>query len=115
MTQTTKCIAIHCGHPTALWPWYLLDGDGRMILSPNGLGFQTKAMALAAAELLDEGHVEIVFRVCLAGRTKKSGLMFDTSRFVVMVQGHGAKLEGRPIAETVEMLVRKARHKGGAA
>jgi hypothetical protein len=40
----------HCGHPTALWPYYGETPDGRMILAPSGRGFPTLNDAQAAAE-----------------------------------------------------------------
>ena len=98
----------HCGHPTAIWPYYLLDEGGRMILSPNGLGFQTKALSVAAAELLEAGELIAAPRVCFVGRTRKSGLRFDASRWVAMRRGAERLLEGRPIVEVVELLRRRA-------
>lgn len=40
----------HCGHPTALWPWYGTDPEGLMILAPNGRGFQYLKDALLSTE-----------------------------------------------------------------
>lgn len=40
----------HCGHPTALWPYYGLRPDGSMILAPNGRAFRLLADAQAAVE-----------------------------------------------------------------
>lgn len=95
----------HCGHPTALWPYYLLhQNGGGMILSPNGLGFQTLAMARAAAKLLDNGTLIVAPRVCLVGRTKKSGLRFDPNNVVVMLRGSEHLMENRPIIEVITLL-----------
>lgn len=94
----------HCGHPTALWPYYLTDTQGRMILAPNGQGFQTLASASAAAELLDAGELCAAPRVCLAGRTRKQGLMFDLTRFVVMLRGYENVMENRPIVDVIAKL-----------
>jgi hypothetical protein len=35
----------HCGHPTANFPYYILDADGRRILAANGRGFQRLELA----------------------------------------------------------------------
>jgi hypothetical protein len=44
----------HCGHPTALWPYYGLRPEGgQMLLSGGfgvGIGFRTLALAQAAVE-----------------------------------------------------------------
>jgi hypothetical protein len=44
----TAFVVLHCGHPTALWPYYGLKPDGRMILAPNGRGFRFLKDALSA-------------------------------------------------------------------
>jgi len=41
---------VHCGHPTALWPYYGQAPDGQMILTPTGRGFQYLKDAKAAVE-----------------------------------------------------------------
>lgn len=43
----------HCGHPTANWPYYAVDMEGRMVLASNGRGFRT----------LDEAQAEVERRV----------------------------------------------------
>ncbi len=43
-------IVKHCGHPTALWPYYGLSPDGEMLVSPNGRGFQLLVLAQEAVE-----------------------------------------------------------------
>lgn len=48
--EGTKFQVRHCGHPTALWPWYGLRPDGSMILAPNGRAFQFLQDAKAATE-----------------------------------------------------------------
>ena len=47
----------HCGHPTALWPYHLLDParSGALIVSDNGHGFTHLAAAKAAVEGLING------------------------------------------------------------
>jgi hypothetical protein len=47
----------HCGHPTALWPYYgVPPGGGEMLLAPSGHGFQTLALAQAAVEARTTGR-----------------------------------------------------------
>lgn len=82
-----------------------------MILSPNGLGFQTVALASAAAKLLDNGKLILAPRVCLIGRNRKSGLRFDHSRFVVMLKGSESLMENRPIVDVIAMLTRQINSK----
>lgn len=40
----------HCGHPTALWPYYGVSPNGTMLLAPNGRGFRHLREAKAAVE-----------------------------------------------------------------
>ena len=40
----------HCGHPTANWPYYTVDLEGRMVLASEGRGFRTLAEAQAEVE-----------------------------------------------------------------
>ena len=46
---------LHCGHATAIWPWFLETPAGRGIVAPNGRAFQYKKHAAAAAALLARG------------------------------------------------------------
>ncbi len=42
----------HCGHPTALWPYFITrdaEARGPMTLAPNGRGFRTLKAAQEAA------------------------------------------------------------------
>ena len=52
---------LHCGHPTANWPYWLREPnrrDGRIVVSHNGRGFRTLADAFAAVNgVLDESLV----------------------------------------------------------
>lgn len=52
---------IHCGHPTALWPYYIQPPDGfgdhHMAIAPNNKAFQYLADAQAAARLLHCGDL----------------------------------------------------------
>lgn len=50
--EETDIYVHHCGHPTAIWPYYISrsdDGKGPMILAPNGHGFMTLKEAQEAA------------------------------------------------------------------
>jgi hypothetical protein len=40
----------HCGHPTALWPYYGQTPRTDLLTAPNGRGFQTLNQAQAAVE-----------------------------------------------------------------
>lgn len=31
---------LHCGHPTALWPWYAESPDGKMVVSESGYAWR---------------------------------------------------------------------------
>ncbi len=42
----------HCGHPTAIWPYFGTTNDGRMILAPNGHAFGSLAAAQLAMETI---------------------------------------------------------------
>jgi hypothetical protein len=57
--QDTDIYVHHCGHPTAIWPYYISrseDGKGPMILASNGHGFMTlKDAQEAALALAREG------------------------------------------------------------
>ena len=39
-------IVRHCGHPTALWPYYCVSPTGLQLLAENGHGFRTLELAL---------------------------------------------------------------------
>lgn len=50
----------HCGHPTALWPYYGIPaGGGPMELSPSGYAFSTLNEAQEAMEERAGQHVEV--------------------------------------------------------
>lgn len=57
----------HCGHPTALWPYYLRDPDGTMVVSHNGHGFVQRAWALEVAEGLHAGTYTATTDRCRPG------------------------------------------------
>ena len=47
----------HCGHQTALYPYYAISPDGREpIVAANGRGFRSLAAAKQAIELLTAGR-----------------------------------------------------------
>lgn len=51
-THRSGWIIEHCGHPTALWPYYITDPDGRPHIDPvTGRAFRN--LASAKARLLD--------------------------------------------------------------
>lgn len=41
---------LHCGHPTANWPYYLVAPDGRKYVAPHGHGFRLLADAMQMVE-----------------------------------------------------------------
>jgi hypothetical protein len=43
-------VVIHCGHPTALWPYYIVTPAGETVLAPSGRGFRYLAVAKAEVE-----------------------------------------------------------------
>jgi hypothetical protein len=49
---------IHCGHPTANFPYYICSAQGETILAPNGRGFQLLALAKARVEQLHKGQAK---------------------------------------------------------
>lgn len=48
---------VHCGHPTANWPWYLSDParPGTPVVSWGGRAFRTMRAAFAAFSLIEGG------------------------------------------------------------
>ena len=59
-SQDTGWRVIHCGHPTALWPYYIQMPDGRSVISPSGVAFRLVKDAKAAAEQLAAGQIELI-------------------------------------------------------
>lgn len=49
-------VVIHCGHPTANFPYYIQTPRGASIFAPNGRGFQRLALAKEHVERLWEGR-----------------------------------------------------------
>lgn len=51
---------LHCGHPTANWPYYALQpGDNRMVVSGGGRGFRTLADAFAGVAAVQAGRAQL--------------------------------------------------------
>jgi hypothetical protein len=70
--HTSGWKVVHCGHPTANWPYYLgapadheLDGD--TIVSFNGLGFRFLDVAQTVAELVHNGAAVVTRDRCVGG------------------------------------------------
>lgn len=68
----TDYLVKHCGHPTANWPYYVLDPDGRTMIARNGHGFRLLADAKAAARReaeepwpIEERIIESCLPACL--------------------------------------------------
>jgi hypothetical protein len=59
----------HCGHPTALWPYYLWhDGlPNRIVVSHNGLGFTDIKATRAMVEEISAGALAITTGGCCLG------------------------------------------------
>jgi hypothetical protein len=60
----TRFYVKHCGHPTALWPWYGLRPDGTMItsgwLGERGYAFRYLDDAKVATELAHAGELAAI-------------------------------------------------------
>ena len=56
--HTSGWLVRHCGHPTALWPYYGISPSGEMFLAPNGHGFRRLALAQKAVEMSVAGAKE---------------------------------------------------------
>jgi len=52
----------HCGHPTAIHPYFAEDPDGRMVVHANGHGFDTLLQAMSAVEQL-HAHQRVLVEV----------------------------------------------------
>jgi hypothetical protein len=48
----------HCGHPTALWPYYGQTPRTDLLIAPNGRGFHTLNAAQEAVEADYFDHLE---------------------------------------------------------
>lgn len=63
---------IHCGHPTAVWPFELrapADSPlaGRSVISFNGLGFETLHTAVNVVERIVAGELVVTTDRCVDG------------------------------------------------
>lgn len=56
-----RCVAFHCGHPTAIWP-YGLTVDGSLVAAPNGRAYQYKHDVRAAAFAVEAGALVAWYR-----------------------------------------------------
>jgi hypothetical protein len=59
----------HCGHPTANWPYSLRDPDHPRdcVVSFNGMGFKTVAVAKRVIEGIVEGRLTVTDDSCVRG------------------------------------------------
>jgi len=56
----------HCGHPTANWPYYLIDpGSLCTVVSFNGLGFKTVAVSMDVVERVLAGQLQLTNENCV--------------------------------------------------
>lgn len=55
-THTSGWRVVHCGHPTALWPYYLLSPEGLELVASNGHGFRLLVDAQVAVERFLNGE-----------------------------------------------------------
>jgi hypothetical protein len=50
----------HCGHPTANWPYYLVEPKTRrMVIAQNGKAFRTLALAQDAVRAVVAGYYRV--------------------------------------------------------
>ena len=51
----------HCGHPTAIWPYFVVakGHEGRIVSDRSGRGFGTLVKAFEAVEAVVEGRREL--------------------------------------------------------
>lgn len=58
----------HCGHPTANWPYYLINPTSLCtVVSFNGLGFKTLAVSMDAVEGVLSGAFTLTSEECVYG------------------------------------------------
>ena len=60
---------VHCGHPTAIWPYYLrrLDDPSAIVVSHNGLGFRGVRIARRVVEGILDGSIAETSEGCAPG------------------------------------------------
>lgn len=57
--------AIHCGHPTANWPYFLQHRRRRLpVVSFNGYGFKTIAAAKLVIDGILAGRIQVTRKNC---------------------------------------------------
>lgn len=71
----------HCGHPTANWPYYLIDPDhpDKTTVSFNGFGFKTVAVCKEVIERLSAGELRTSDENCGATTRCVLGVTADGS------------------------------------
>lgn len=66
----------HCGHPTALWPYWLQHPDvDAPVFSHNGKGFDSVRAAKVAIELIAAGRVAPSSDRCAPGILRLPGVL----------------------------------------
>ena len=70
--NASRWIVMHCGHPTANWPYYLagdpvLAHGAELVVSFNGLGFQTLEAAMSVVERIVAGELTVTRERCEPG------------------------------------------------
>ena len=60
---------VHCGHPTALWPYYLrtIADSSAIVVSHNGRGFRGVRIARRVVEGILDGSIEVTSEGCVDG------------------------------------------------
>ena len=71
----------HCGHPTANWPYYIEQpGRTETIVSFNGRGFRTAAIAKLVVEAVVAGQLTISTENCVPGIAAVNATAFGAER-----------------------------------
>jgi hypothetical protein len=71
----------HCGHQTANWPYYLTaPGRTETIVSFNGRGFSTAAIAKEVVEALVAGLLHLSTDNCVPGIAVVNATAFGSER-----------------------------------
>lgn len=61
----------HCGHQTAIWPYFLLPPNGwRTVLSFNGMGFKSAEIGKRIVEMILAGIVHVTTKDCVPGGSR---------------------------------------------
>lgn len=67
---------MHCGHPTALWPYYLLQPDRSSVVSFNGRGFKSVAIAQDVVERIVDGGLYVTTEGCVQNLARVNASAF---------------------------------------